>query len=583
MWKYTSFIKKGLSHEKNGADCQDSVVIRENDKCIVAALSDGLGSLENSAVASSCATAAVWDLFSSLGDKKIPYNEKSFKPDSFRNELVTKIKDMMLTKAQEMNIPEKSMDCTLVFVYVSKLHGYAITGRLGDSAICIIKDSGNIAICADSASANGTSAMLDKDSVEHMHIAFHKLEDNDIKGFILTSDGLDNEIYRKGSSHVSMTAEDYFNAPVLSDNPQKIIGNKINLLTSSPDSAFDDDISIAVLSRAESPISFAKDPTWLCRCNTRNRLQDTYCQNCHADFSVIYQDIRFREHGGKTAFFIELNKDPKKERKTIGLPETPLSPDQNAKKQNTPPADNAQQSKKNSSQDSSSAIEDEVLAAPKSSASFDYLERTVAPSVQMPSARPKNTSPAEKKPEPQKNAKKPVPQILIIGGIAGFIAGALLIGILSIIIFSSHNSTHHPHPKETEISNETTTIQDITVTNNEEENSESPSHNSSEPNSTEENTELPSIQIPIIDWSDADEPSSEEPTVVGNENKVILSRMTEIYEHPGKSNDLVATLKEGSEVYIINDDVEIVNGERWIQIRTKHGSTGWILEKNIAE
>ena len=62
-------------------------------------MSDGLGSLENSAVASSCATAAVWDLFSSLGDKKIPYNEKSFKPDSFRNELVTKIKDMMLQQS----------------------------------------------------------------------------------------------------------------------------------------------------------------------------------------------------------------------------------------------------------------------------------------------------------------------------------------------------------------------------------------------------------------------------------------------------------------------------------------------------
>jgi len=319
-WKYTSYLKKGLSHEKAGTNCQDSVVVKDDEHCIVAALADGLGSLKYSDVAASTATLTVCELFASLGQKKITIESDTGRQD-FAKDIVQRIAQKINDKAAGMGVPVSTMDCTLVFVYISKDHNYAITGRLGDSAICIIKKDGSIAINDSSQSANGTSAILDKDAHEHMEISFWDIEADKVYGFILTSDGLDNELYRKGSMCVNKAAEAYFNA-VVSPNPQKVIQNKIAELTKEG-SLFDDDISIAVINRATKAISLPNDPTWLCTCGERNRLQDTYCYNCSKDFSVLYQNIRFKEHGGKTAFFLDINKHPNEEARIIGLHSKP--------------------------------------------------------------------------------------------------------------------------------------------------------------------------------------------------------------------------------------------------------------------
>lgn len=164
-----------------------------------------------------------------------------------------------------------------------------------------------------------SSAILDEDAHEHMEISFWDIEADEIYGFILTSDGLDNELYRKGSVYVNKAAEDYFNSVVISTDPKEAIQSKIAELTAEEDSPFDDDISIAVINRATSAISFPDDPTWLCTCGERNRLQDTYCYKCGKDFSVLYQNVRFKEYGGKTAFFLEINKRPDEEARVIGL------------------------------------------------------------------------------------------------------------------------------------------------------------------------------------------------------------------------------------------------------------------------
>ena len=317
MWKYTSYLKKGLSHEKAGTPCQDSVIVKEDAHCIVAALADGLGSLKHSDVAASTATQTVWELFASVGAHPIKF-ETSEGKQAFAQDIVQRVANRIQETAEQMGAAPSEMDCTLLFVYISKDHNYAITGRLGDSAICVIAQDGSIAINDSNQSANGTSAILDKDAHEHMEIAFWDVRTDNIQGFILTSDGLDNELYRKGSVYVNKAAEDYFNA-VLTPDAQKIIQEKIGELTAHEDSPFDDDISIAVINRADAPVPFPDDPTWLCTCGARNRLQDTYCYKCGKDFSILYQNVRFREHGGKAAFFLEINKRPEEEAKIIGL------------------------------------------------------------------------------------------------------------------------------------------------------------------------------------------------------------------------------------------------------------------------
>ncbi len=318
MWKYESYFQQGISHKQNKTNCQDSVLVQENDKYIIAALADGLGSLKHSEIAADTVTHTVCELFlnSNLPTDVYSSNTTQLK---LRDELIRRIQSQLENKSEEMRISINDMNCTLVFVFVSKQNNCAIIGRLGDSAICIIKERGSIAINDSNSSANGTNAILDRNANEYLDLQVFDLDVEKICGFILTSDGLDDELYMKGSSHVNKAAELYFNAVSVDPMPKRVIASAIEKLTSDEDSTFDDDISIAVLSRIDRRISFAKDPTWLCSCGARNRIQDTYCQMCNNDFISLYKNIKFREHGGKTAFFLKINELPEEERTIVGL------------------------------------------------------------------------------------------------------------------------------------------------------------------------------------------------------------------------------------------------------------------------
>lgn len=316
VWKYASCLKKGIAHQKSNTECQDGIATYEDDNCIVAALADGLGSLKNSEVAAKSATQSVCKIFSKVKRMKLRPTDLD---ERFKTVLVDKITENALKKSAEMGIDQSTMDCTIVFVYISKLYDYAVTGRLGDSAVCVIKKTDSIVLGDSNASACGTSAIFDKDANLNIDISYWDVKAEEIYGFILSSDGLDNEIYVKGSPRVNRAAEGYFNAVSVSEEPEKVIQDKISELTSFEDTPFDDDISIFVISRITENIEFEKDPTWLCTCGERNRLQDTYCYKCNKDFSVLYQNVSFREHGGKTNFFLEINKHPEEELKIIGL------------------------------------------------------------------------------------------------------------------------------------------------------------------------------------------------------------------------------------------------------------------------
>ena len=287
VWKKLKYLQKGVSHVQNGTNCQDSVLIFENEDCIVAALADGLGSLKYSEIAAQTATDTVCKCFSELNNPLEQFETKEDLAKHILDAVVMNIQE----KAIEMGVPLNEMDCTLMFVCVLKSTNCAIIGRLGDSAVCIIADPKSIAINDGNKSANGTNAILDKDAVEHFEIQILDLDKNNVYGFVLSSDGLENELYMKGSDHVNKTAELYFNAWFTADDPVTVISDRISKLTEIEGTPFDDDISVAVLSRANEAIILPADPKWLCTCGFRNHLQTTYCQQCHKDFSVLYQNL----------------------------------------------------------------------------------------------------------------------------------------------------------------------------------------------------------------------------------------------------------------------------------------------------
>lgn len=314
-WKYAYYRQQGLSHATNAIDCQDYVLIKETEELLVAALSDGLGSLKNSQIASRLTVEKSCDFFLNTLSPSFWDNKK--KETEFKKEFVLSVVDFLKKEAENQNIDINTLDCTLCFVCVSKKKNQAIVGYLGDSAVCVVKKEETIVFSDSSISANGTYAILDDNAVDHLHLSRIDLT-NDVLGFIITSDGLENEIFTKGSPYINKAAEQYFNLLNLKDS-DVLLEKKIKQLVDDKGYMFDDDISLAVLSRADDYIVFDNDVNWLCKCGYRNKLYETYCSNCSLDFLTLYGDVNFKEHGGRFAFFKKINKNPEKEKQLIVL------------------------------------------------------------------------------------------------------------------------------------------------------------------------------------------------------------------------------------------------------------------------
>lgn len=135
-WRYASYKRKGLSHLKDGTNCQDNTCVVETEDYIVAALADGLGSLKYSEIASDVATKSVCKAFENINCSK----------KELASYLLQYVVDNIQHEAEARGIALKDMDCTLVFVYISKNESKAIIGRLGDSAICVFGENDSVAL-----------------------------------------------------------------------------------------------------------------------------------------------------------------------------------------------------------------------------------------------------------------------------------------------------------------------------------------------------------------------------------------------------------------------------------------------------
>ena len=307
-WKYTHYKQTGKHH----SICQDSVKVRMDSERVIACLCDGLGSLNNSHIAAEVTVNTVIEWFSAakIGNPK-NISKKDLK--SLKEDLMNRIRERLRATAEEDNIAIATMDCTLLFVCVFKQHNVALIGNLGDSALCVIRTDGSQLLNDTAFDADGTRAVQDEDAAQHLNLSLLDLGE-DVLGFILTSDGLENEIYFKGMDFVAKGAELYFNA-LLESIPQKRIQERVTALTDDADSVFYDDISIAVISRADAPVNLEEEPTWLCVCGNNNPLYETFCTACGRDFIDLYKNINFK--GNKTRYFRLLQQHPEQTEKLM--------------------------------------------------------------------------------------------------------------------------------------------------------------------------------------------------------------------------------------------------------------------------
>ena len=157
QWKYGYTIRTGERHLRTGAACQDSVFALEDEKCIVMALCDGIGSLSLSGRAAQLAAAAACHILRKCAD--INFYHHAEVPNGMMKDLLESVDRFVTGKFCEEGADRSQGDCTLAFVFVSKLFDFGFAGSLGDSAVCLIRKSGNTCLTESNANLESTASL----------------------------------------------------------------------------------------------------------------------------------------------------------------------------------------------------------------------------------------------------------------------------------------------------------------------------------------------------------------------------------------------------------------------------------------
>lgn len=324
-WKLTSAFVTGLSHLQEGTPCQDKISVTPEQSGVpyhAAALADGVGSLMYSHIAAKLATdtALEWmiesrdELFDELGERAL--EKKRLKDLGAR--MVKTIRKAIEEQANLHSIDLRTMDCNLAFCFVDEQYGKAFVGQLGDCAVCIVHNEmerrQSWVMSEQGTLANSTDTVFSRNSEDRVNVKIVSLQSEDhdgslkdsaVCGFILTSDGLENVLYRKGSRCVCKQAEYCFNLG--SGTVDKRSGALRELLTDAQQKSrgyLNDDMSIVVFSRASGDITLMEEPQWICtNCGAENLVTEMRCHNCSADLYSMYPKADIEAQGGADVYF----------------------------------------------------------------------------------------------------------------------------------------------------------------------------------------------------------------------------------------------------------------------------------------
>lgn len=332
-WKLTNAYVTGLSHALENTPCQDRVAATSQESgapYYAAVLADGVGSLKNSHIAAKLATdtALNWmaehrdQLFAETHSKETEKRRQR----QLASQMVEQVRTAIIEYTQRHSMDLKTMDCNLAFCFVDDECGKAFVGQLGDCAVCIVgDDSGerrSWVMNDQGMLANSTDSVLSNGSENRVNTAIvplreqnkdRQMVDNWVYGFILTSDGLENVLYRKGSRCVCKQAEHCINLNLVSDDLRS--AKLRELLTEAQESSkgyLDDDLSVVVISRTTKRIQLPEEPYWSCKnCGARNLVTENRCHSCSQDMLTMYPKENIDRAGGVDAYFEYLNRSEK--------------------------------------------------------------------------------------------------------------------------------------------------------------------------------------------------------------------------------------------------------------------------------
>lgn len=321
--------RQGSSHAKSGVPCQDAAWTEKTEFAVTAALCDGLGSLEYSQIAARAAACAAARLVSSriseiLAERGCLFLREQ-ELEALRRDVLAGAREAVSEEAERFGLSSSEMDCTLLLACLTLDGQWVLFGQLGDGAVCAIQKNRGVLLRArenpNRATSNETATVCSPDAEKWFDLQLFpfKTAGRPLDGFLLTTDGLQNEIYSR-AGNVLRRAEWYANAvsALGTDKCTEAIAARWDTLASDERFGFTDDMSLIAVVRRGVVFELPEDVNWLCACGRRNRLESSRCESCGKDFLRVYKGVNFKAMPvSKRAFFARLNEDPAEELRVL--------------------------------------------------------------------------------------------------------------------------------------------------------------------------------------------------------------------------------------------------------------------------
>lgn len=321
--------RQGSSHAKSGVPCQDAAWTEKTEFAVTAALCDGLGSLEYSQIAARAAACAAARLVSSriseiLAERGCLFLREQ-ELEALRRDVLAGAREAVAEEAARFGLSASEMDCTLLLACLTLDGKRVLFGQLGDGAVCAIQKNRGVLLRArenpNRATSNETATVCSPDAEKWFSLQLFQFETagRTLDGFLLTTDGLQNEIYSR-AGNVLRRAEWYANAvsALGTDKCTEAIAARWDTLASDERFGFTDDMSLIAVVRRGVVFELPEDVNWLCACGRRNRLESSRCESCGKDFLRVYKGVNFKAMPvSKRAFFARLNEDPAEELRVL--------------------------------------------------------------------------------------------------------------------------------------------------------------------------------------------------------------------------------------------------------------------------
>lgn len=308
IWKSDSFRRTGLRHQNKSQPCQDYILTAkigknsESDDLFI--LCDGISSCAKAENGSEVSAVTVRDYFIKKASERDYVTRLLASPKAEMNLIRVELFENI--KRRLADYPDA--DTTLTFVWLINSR-FALTGCLGDSAVCIFSENKSLVLTQTNDYGGATESVRNSRATELIDLRLIDMKVDKVNGFLLTSDGLESVLYTKGKRTRSLhLCQDCVNT-LFEEDGHKQVERFLDEVCA--DGSFDDDISLIIA--ACEPIALPEDPTWMCTCGSHNPLLSPRCEKCGNDYFSLYGKVDMSGYPSAWEYFQYLNSHPEEE------------------------------------------------------------------------------------------------------------------------------------------------------------------------------------------------------------------------------------------------------------------------------